>query len=358
MHSLMPWRIHLALWRGIFVISWILLHQANAQMIDDTNPSITYTGTWLTTEGPNHINNTVHYTKVKGSALSLTFRNVVQVRLFGLGITNPTVDSMVGIIFDGIGILVNNFSDEGHFRRVIWDSGTTLDPTVYHTLACVKTSADGDGMDLYIDAFGLTPFNSTTVPVVSTTLTETTSVAQTTSGIVSSSSMTNISVLVDHSTFSTIILGLPINSQDSASPTAGPTSTASTSETASIVTKGTGMSNAVKIGIALGTFVFICLCSAIFFLLGRQKRLSDSFKHLTPYQLGDNHSNGLQDTECGEMGRGMDTDAVYGLNCTLGTSAVTGSIPETSLDAIGPPPYSVCSAGSDSSFHVVPYRPI
>ncbi|KAG8811768.1 hypothetical protein FRC18_003292, partial [Serendipita sp. 400] len=132
----MPWRICPALWRELFIISWILLYQATAaqNFIDDASTYVKYTGTWLTAVGPDRFFNTTHYTKVKGSTASLTFTGAVQVRLFGLGITNPAVDSMVGIIFDGTSISVSIARDETHLRMTIWDSGTNLDPNVNHTL--------------------------------------------------------------------------------------------------------------------------------------------------------------------------------------------------------------------------------
>ncbi|KAG8813897.1 hypothetical protein FRC18_002225 [Serendipita sp. 400] len=240
----------------------------------------------------------------------------------------------------------------------IWDSGTNLDPNVNHTLTCVKTSADGGDRDLYIDAFVLTLPNSTTVPVLGAASTDTTSATQTTYIVSSRPSMTNGPITADHSTISNIALDPPIGSDDSMSPTAG---IASTSETASIIAKDTGMSNAAKIGIALGALVFICLCSAIFFLLSRRKRASDSLKHLSSYHPDDTNSAGFQGSECGKAERGMpsasgilqwrrgvNADAVHDLDCASGTSAFTGSILETSLDVRGPPPYSPRSASSSS----------
>ncbi|KAG8813898.1 hypothetical protein FRC18_002226 [Serendipita sp. 400] len=358
----MPRRICLALLRRVFIISWILLFHATAaqHFIDDASTYIKYTGTWLTTVGPDFYFNTTHYTKVKGSTVSLTFRNAVRVRLVGSGITNPAVDASVGIIFDGTSYSVSIATDEQHLRKAIWDSGTTttLDPNVNHTLTCVKTSADGGDMDLYIDAFVLSLPDGTSVPVSGATSTTTTSLTQTTSILGSSLSMTNVSVAADHSTISSIALDLPVGSNDTTLVTTSPASTASISET---ITKDTGMSNAAKIGIALGALVFICLCPAIFFLLSRRKRVSDSFTHLSPYPPDDTNPTGCQDAECGEVGRrmlptpeilqwrrGFDTDATYGLNRASGTSAFTGSIPETSLDVKGPPPYSPRPISPDS----------
>ncbi|KAG8751669.1 hypothetical protein FRC14_007682 [Serendipita sp. 396] len=121
------------------------------------------------------------------------------------------------------------------------------------------------------------------------------------------------------------------------------------------------MSNAAKIGIALGALVFICLCSAIFFLLSRRKRVSDSFTHLSPYPPDEINSVGCHDPECGELERrtlagpgiqqwrrGIDRDAVHGLNHASGTTAFTGSLPDPSLYVTGPPPYSARSTSSDS----------
>ncbi|KAG8848172.1 hypothetical protein FRB91_011117 [Serendipita sp. 411] len=375
----MPWSVCPASWREVFIILWIFLHQANAAQsyIDDASPYVKYTGTWLTAVGPDHFFNTTHYTKVKGSTASLTFTGAIQVRLFGVGITNPAVDSMVGIIFDGTSISVSIARDENHYlRQTIWDSGTNLDPNVSHTLTCVKTSADGGNMDLYVDTFVLTPPDGTTVPVSGTTVpvsgatvpasgttpTTTTSVTQTTSIIDSRPSSSPLttrgSATADHSTLSNIALGLPIGSDDSMSPTAG---VASTSETANIIAKDTGMSNAAKTGIALGALVFICLCSAIFFLLSRRKRISDSFTHLNPYRLDEINSDGCHDAGCKEpeqrtlagpgiqqWRRGMDTDAVHGMNRASGTSTFTGSLPDPSLHVTGPPPYSDHSTSSDS----------
>ncbi|KAG8798085.1 hypothetical protein FRC18_008762, partial [Serendipita sp. 400] len=328
---------------------------AAQKIIDDTSPSVEYTGTWLTAVGPDRfLNHTTHYTKVKGSTASLTFTGAVQVRLFGLGITNPVVDPMVDIIFDGTRISVSIARDEAHLRMTIWDSGTDLDPNVKYTLRCIKTSADGGDMDLYVDAFILTLPDSTTVSVSGGTPTAITSVTQTTSVINSSSPMTNVSIAADHSTISNIALDLPI----STSPTA---STTPTSETTNIITKDTGMSNVAKIGIALGVFAFICLCSAILFLLGRRKRVSDSFTHLNPYPLDDSNLTGRQDAECGEVerrmlptpgilpwSRGIDTDAIYGLNRASGANAFTEGIPEIIPNVTGPPPYSPRSTSSSS----------
>ncbi|KAG8801780.1 hypothetical protein FRC16_011163 [Serendipita sp. 398] len=366
----MPWDICTPSWRELFIILWIFLHQANAAQsyIDDASPYVKYTGTWLTAVGPDHFFNTTHYTKVKGSTASLTFTGAIQVRLFGVGITNPAVDSMVGIIFDGTSISVSIARDENHYlRQTIWDSGTNLDPNVSHTLTCVKTSADGGDMDLYVDTFVLTPPDSTTVPVSGATsrigcycpCIGTTSVTQTTSIIdsrsSSGSSTTSGSVTADHSTLSNIVLDLPIGSDDSISPTAG------TNSTSEAITKDIGMSNAAKIGIALGALVFICLCSAIFFLLSRRKRVSDSFTHLSPYPPDEINSVGCHDPECGELERrtlagpgiqqwrrGIDRDAVHGLNHASGTTAFTGSLPDPSLYVTGPPPYSARSTSSDS----------
>ncbi|KAG8851597.1 hypothetical protein FRB91_007637 [Serendipita sp. 411] len=132
------------------------VYAAHNVTVDDADPSITYTGTWLTTDRTERYMSTSHYTRIQGSYATFSFTGATQIHFMGLGNTNTDVDTDIAIVLDGRTYTVDIYrAMSDHVQAILWSSDV-LDPTMTHTLECRKTSVDKGGRDLNVDAFILT----------------------------------------------------------------------------------------------------------------------------------------------------------------------------------------------------------
>ncbi|KAG8757327.1 hypothetical protein FRC14_002149 [Serendipita sp. 396] len=157
----MLWRMKFDswIWIWIMVILRVLsggVYAAHNVTVDDADPSITYTGTWLTTDRTERYMSTSHFTRVQGSYATFSFTGATQIHFMGLGNTNTDVDTDIAIVLDGRTYTVDIYrAMSDHVQAILWSSDV-LDPNMTHTLECRKTSVDKGGRDLNVDAFVLT----------------------------------------------------------------------------------------------------------------------------------------------------------------------------------------------------------
>ncbi|KAG8786427.1 hypothetical protein FS842_000852 [Serendipita sp. 407] len=300
----MLWRIKLGFCVWITVLLHLLsrgVYAAYNLTVDDADPAIAYLGTWLKITRSERYMSTTHYTKTMGSYAKFAFTGTIQIHFMGLGNTNESADTEIEIVLDGESQVVDIYRDKGeHLQAILWSSGI-LDSTADHVIECRKTSDDGGGRDLNVDAFILTipdAVSSSSRTTIAPTNPSTPSPFSTPT-IVNSPNLSRVNVtVVELSTVMSGVAGRNPSSIVWAPPSSmntiyGPVSTPSSQYNGTIQASVGGLadsnilSKSVIIGIAFGALVLLCLIAVVFFYLGRRRNAP---RHVIPLQLHDSSS--------------------------------------------------------------------
>ncbi|KAG8814172.1 hypothetical protein FRC17_001267 [Serendipita sp. 399] len=287
-------------WKWRAVVMCMVLHVVNAARnvtVDDTDPMITYIGSWQTTSNSRSYGRTYHYSNKDASSASFTFTGATQVHFMGLGMTNGDIDTDIRIVFDQRITTVDIWRDEGEqYQAILWSSGV-LDPSSTHTIVAQKISDDGGGRDLYIDAFVMTvpdtvPLQQSGSSIPSSSGASSTSPSSSAGSTSISSTQANPSGNATSQTSTTVwnpLMGSIDSNTLSFNTLSAPEATDPSSANIASSDRKT-IPTAAIVGGVLGVLAFVSIIAAVFFWLGRRRRVQTETEGTSPVEPGWNDS--------------------------------------------------------------------
>ncbi|KAG8832333.1 hypothetical protein FRB91_007636 [Serendipita sp. 411] len=304
----MLWHINIELWIWVPLLLQVLssgVYAARNVTVDDADPSIKYTGAWLTTARSDRYMNTTHYTKTKGSYATFSFTGATQVYFMGYGLTRASEDTNIAIVLDGETHVVDIYRDTSEYLQAILWSSDALDPTTKHTIECRKTSEDYGSRDLNVDAFILTIPDMATSPSVAST---NPSGSPSPTTIVSSSTESGLDATGNDSSIVTsrATSSLTINEWN---PSLDPNTLYQPISTSAVQSDGTvqasssgssgpnNLSKSVVVGVIFGAIGSVCLIAVVFFYLGRRRDPPQHLETLQFYAMSSHYAEGSPKSE-------------------------------------------------------------